>query len=47
MTTPVIGMAAGAKTKNPQMAQATTSFIKSTLGGKVLSLTDSYENRFR
>ena len=34
-----IGMAAGAKTKNPKVAQATTNILKSISGGKILSLT--------
>ena len=37
---PFIGMAVGAKTKNPKNAQATTNILKSISGGKILSLTN-------
>ena len=37
---PVIGMAVGAKTKNPKVAAATTNILKSISGGKRLPLTD-------
>ena len=37
---PVIGMAVGAKTKNPKVGQATANILKSISGGKILSLTD-------
>ena len=37
---PFIGMAVGAKTKNPKVAQATTNILKSITGGKILSPTD-------
>ena len=36
---PFIGMAVGAKTKNPKVGQATTNILKSISGGKFLSLT--------
>ena len=42
MTAPVVGMAVGAKTKNPQVAQATTNILKTISGGKLLSLTDMH-----
>ena len=32
-------MAVSAKTKNPVLGQATTSFLNSISGGKILSLT--------
>ena len=41
------GMAIGAKTKNPQVAQATTICFKSFSGGEVPSLTDLHSNRLR
>ena len=41
---PFIGMAVGAKTKNPKVAQATTNILKSISGGKILSLTDMHGN---
>ena len=44
---PVIGMAVGAKTKNPKIAQATTIILKSISGGKILSLTDLHGNGLR
>ena len=47
MRAPVIGMAVGAKTENPQKAKATTNIIKSISGGKILSLTDMYGNGLR
>ena len=37
-----IGMAVGAKTKNPKVAAATTNILKSISGGKILSLTDMH-----
>ena len=37
---PFIGMAVGAKTKNPKVAQATTNILKSISGSKILSLTN-------
>ena len=39
---PFIGMALGAKTKNPKVAAATTNILKSISGGKILSLTDTH-----
>ena len=39
---PFIGMAVGAKTKNPKVAAAATNILKSILGGKTLSLTDMH-----
>ena len=42
---PFIGMAAGAKTRNPKVAQATTNFRKSISGVKFLSLTVLHSNR--
>ena len=44
---PFIGMAVGAKTKNPKVAQATTNILKSISGGKILSLTDMHGRGFR
>ena len=44
---PFIGMALSAKTKNPKAGQATTSLLKSTSGGKILSLTDLQGNGLR
>ena len=35
-------MAMSAKTKNPKVGQATTIFLKSISGGKILSLTDMH-----
>ena len=37
---PFIGLAVGAKTKNPKVAQATTNILRSVSGGKNLSPTD-------
>ena len=42
-----IGMAVSAKTKNPKVGQATTNILKSTSGGKILSLTDIHGNGLR
>ena len=39
---PVIGMAVGAKSKNAQVGAATTNFLKSLTGGKILSLIDMH-----
>ena len=39
---PFIGIAVGAKTKNPKVAQATTIISKSISAGKILSLTDMH-----
>ena len=44
---PFIGMAVGAKTKNPKVAAATTNILKSISGGKILSLTDMHGNGLR
>ena len=44
---PFIGMAVGAKTKNPKVAAATTNILKSISGGKILSLTDIHGNGLR
>ena len=41
------GMAAGAKTENPKVAQATTNFSESISQGEVLSLTDMHGNGLR
>ena len=39
---PFIGMAVGAKTKNPKVAAATTNILKSISGAKIMSLTDMH-----
>ena len=39
-TAPFIGMAVSAKTKSPEVGQATTIILKSISGGKILSLTE-------
>ena len=44
---PFIGMAVSAKTKNPNVGAATTNILKSTSGGKILSLTDIHGNGLR
>ena len=44
---PFIGMAVGAITENPKVAQATGNFQKSISGGKTLSLTDQRGNELR
>ena len=44
---PFVGMAVGATTINTQVAQATTKNLKSTSGGKVLSLTGVHGNGLR
>ena len=44
---PFIGMAVGAKTKNPKVAAATTNILKSLSGGKILSLTDMHGRGLR
>ena len=41
-TAPFIGMAVGAKNKNPKVEQATTNILKSISVGKILSLTDMH-----
>ena len=40
MTSPYIGMAVSAKTKNPKVGAATANTLKSISGGKILLLTD-------
>ena len=47
MATPLISAAVAAKTKNPQSAPVTNSFLKSLTGGKILSLTDIHGNGLR
>ena len=47
MATPLISAAVAAKTKNPQSAQVTNSFLKSLTAGKTLSLTDMHGNGLR
>ena len=44
---PIIGMAVGAKSKNPQVGQATANTLKSISGEKILSLTDMHGNVLR
>ena len=44
---PVIGMAAGAKSKNKQIGAATTNILKSLTGGNILSLTDMHGRGLR
>ena len=44
---PVIGKAVGAKSKNPQVCQASTKILKSIPGGRVLHLTDLQGNGLR
>ena len=44
---PVIGMSIEAKSKNPQVAQATTNILKSISGVKILSFTDMHGNGLR
>ena len=46
-TAPLIGMAVSAKTKNPKVGQATTNFLKSISGGRILSLTDMHGRGLR
>ena len=40
----LFGLVVEAKTESPQVAQATSNFLKSTSGGKVLSLTDMHSH---
>ena len=47
IASPYIGMSVCAKTKNPEIAQATTNILKSISGGKILSLTDFHVNDLR
>ena len=42
-----IGMVVSAKTNYPKVGQATTNFLKSISGGKLLSLTDLHGNGLR
>ena len=44
---PFIGMAVGAKAKNPKVAAATTNFLKSISGGKILGLTNMHGRGLR
>ena len=44
---PFIGLAVGAKTKNPKVAAATTIILKSISGGKIFSLTDMHGHGLR
>ena len=47
VSAPPIGMAVSAKTTNPKVEQATTNFLKSISGGKILSRTDRHGNGLR
>ena len=47
MASPYIGMAVSAKTKNPEIGQATANILKSISGGKILSLTDMHGRGLR
>ena len=47
IASPYIGMAVGAKKKNPKIGAATTNILKSISGGKILSLTDIHGNGLR
>ena len=47
MANPLIAAAVAAKTKNPQSAQVTNSFLKSLTGGKISSLTDIHGKGLR
>ena len=44
MARPQISAAVAAKTKNPRSAQITNIILKSSTGGKILSLTDMHGN---
>ena len=44
---PVVAMAVGAKSKNPQVGAATTNLLKSVSGGKILSPTDMHGKGLR
>ena len=44
---PFIGLALSAKTENPKLGQATTNFLKSMSGGRILSRTDMHGNGLR
>ena len=45
MATPLVSAAVAAKTKKPRSAQITTNTLKSSTGGKILSLTDTHGRR--
>ena len=47
VSAPCIGMAVGAKTKNPKVAQTTTNILKNISGGKILGPTDMHGHGFR
>ena len=47
MATPLISVALAAKTKNPQSAQITSIILKSSTGGKIVSLTDMHGRGLR
>ena len=44
---PVIGLAVGAKNKNPQVGQAAANLSKTISGWGILSLTDMHRNGLR
>ena len=44
---PLISAAVAAKTKNHQMAQTTSNFLKNILEGRILSLTDMQDDGLR
>ena len=44
---PATGMAVGAKSRNPQVIQATANILKSIWGDKVSSITDMHRNGLR
>ena len=44
---PVIGMAVGAKSRNPKVGQATTNILKRISGGEILALTDMHGRGLR
>ena len=46
-TAPFIGMAVSAKSRNPEVGQATTNILKTISGGKILSLTDMHVRGLR
>ena len=45
--TPIIGIALAAKSKNPEVGEASKKFSKSIRGGKNLRLTEMHGNRLR
>ena len=47
IASPYKGMAASAKTKNPQIGKATINNLKTILAGKFLSLTDMHGRGLR